>query len=209
MLPFIIATTMFSILAAAFITVMGMPMYVMLIGAVLACAGSGLVYTFDINTPSSNWIGYLVVLGLGYGFTLQLGIIVGQASSKPEDIAVTTAAINCNTHTHRATNIEVTQTYGGAIFLAVAQNIFSNTLIQGTLSSVSGVNPQMVINAGATDLRNALTPDQLPKVLTIFMNSLKDAFVVPIALTGVGFFLTFLVNKNMRIKGGIKLAGAA
>lgn len=40
------------------------------------------------------------------------------------------------------------------------------------------------------------------------MASLKDAFVVPIALTGVAFFLTLMLTKNMRVKGGIKLAVA-
>jgi|SRR5947207_15499842 len=95
MLPLIIAMTFSSIGAAGFITAMGMPMYIMLIGTVLACVGSGLVHTFEINTATGAWIGYLILLGFGYGFTLQLGIIVGQASSKPEDIAVTTAAINC------------------------------------------------------------------------------------------------------------------
>ena len=96
MLPLILATTLFSIGGAVFITEVGMPMYIMLIGAVLVCIGSGLVYTLGIDTPSSKWIGYFAILGFGYGFTLQLGIIVGQASSEPEDLAVTTAAINCN-----------------------------------------------------------------------------------------------------------------
>lgn len=85
---------------AAFITAKGMPMQIMFAGAVMATVGSGLVYTFDVETPFGNWVGYLVLLGLGYGFTLQLAIIVGQASSKLEDIAVTTAAINCTLHTH-------------------------------------------------------------------------------------------------------------
>ena len=76
---------------------LGMPMYVMLVGAVLACVGSGLVYTLGVDT-STVWIGYLIILGSGYGLTLQLGIIVGQASSKIEDIAVTTAAVNCSLH---------------------------------------------------------------------------------------------------------------
>jgi len=96
MLPLIIAMTITSMGGAGFITAKGMPMYIMLAGAIMATIGSGLVYTFDVNTPFANWVGYLVLLGLGYGFTLQLAIIVGQASAKLEDIAVTTAAINCN-----------------------------------------------------------------------------------------------------------------
>ena len=105
MLPLIIAMTITSMGGAGFITAKGMPMYIMLAGAIMATIGSGLVYTFDVNTPFANWVGYLVLLGLGYGFTLQLAIIVGQASAKLEDIAVTTAAINCNPlspmHRHR------------------------------------------------------------------------------------------------------------
>jgi len=94
-LPLILAMTLTSIGGAAFITSMGMPMYVMLIGSVLASIGSGLIYMFGPDTAAGQWIGSLIVVGLGYGFTLQLGIIVGQASSRAEDIAVTTAAINC------------------------------------------------------------------------------------------------------------------
>jgi hypothetical protein len=40
------------------------------------------------------------------------------------------------------------------------------------------------------------------------MGSLKDAFIVAIALTAVGFFLALGLTKSMRIKGGIKLMAA-
>jgi hypothetical protein len=93
--------------------------------------------------------------------------------------------------------------------VAVAQNIFSNKLIQGVLTNLPGVDPQMVIAAGATDLRNALTPEQLAKVIVIFMNSLKDSFILPIAFTGVALFLALMLSKNMRTKGGIKIEGMA
>jgi MFS transporter, DHA2 family, glioxin efflux transporter len=95
MLPLILSMTFSSISAAAFITKMGMPTYIMAFGAVIACIGSGLVHTFSIDIAAGKWIGYLIILGFGFGMTLQLGIIVAQASSKAEDIAVTTAAVNC------------------------------------------------------------------------------------------------------------------
>jgi hypothetical protein len=95
MLPLIISLTISSILAAGLITMLGMPQYVMLIGATLAAVGSGLVYTIGINTPTGSWIGFLIILGLGYGASMQLGIIVGQASTQPADISVVTAAVNC------------------------------------------------------------------------------------------------------------------
>jgi hypothetical protein len=40
------------------------------------------------------------------------------------------------------------------------------------------------------------------------MASLKDAFVVPIALTGTGLFVALLLDRNMRNKGGMKVAAA-
>jgi len=102
LLPLILGLTFSSILAAGLITAIGLPYYVTIVGTVLACVGSGLVYTLDIDTAAGKWIGYLLILGLGYGAVVQMGIIVGQASSKAEDISVATAAINCtfsSTHT--------------------------------------------------------------------------------------------------------------
>ena len=66
----------------------------------------------------------------------------------------------------------------------------------------------MVIHAGATSLEEAVKPDQLPKVLAIFMDALQDAFVLPIVLSGIAFFVSLMLTKNMRVKGGIKLQGA-
>jgi MFS transporter, DHA2 family, glioxin efflux transporter len=95
LLPLILSMSISSIVAAAFITLIGLPYYVSVFGTVLATIGAGLVYTLDVDTPSPRWIGFLILLGVGYGPIVQLGIIVGQASSKAEDIPVATAAINC------------------------------------------------------------------------------------------------------------------
>jgi MFS transporter, DHA2 family, glioxin efflux transporter len=97
-LPFIGGVTLTSILGAAFITSLGMPTYILMFGAILASVGSGLVYTFGADTPTGIWVGYLILLGLGYGFIIQIGIIVAQASCKPEDLAVATAAVSCKAH---------------------------------------------------------------------------------------------------------------
>lgn len=90
--------------------------------------------------------------------------------------------------------------------VAIAQTTFSNKLIQGLKENVPSVDPNMVIHAGATDLRNNLTPDTLASVLRVFMDALSQAFIVPIAITGVAFFIGLFMDKNMRRKGGIKLA---
>jgi hypothetical protein len=83
--------------------------------------------------------------------------------------------------------------YGGAIFIAITQNVFSNKLIQGIQANVPGLDPNTVINSGATGLQI--------QILGVFMISLKDAFIAPIALNGVAFFLALLSDKNMMNKG--------
>ena len=59
------------------------------------CIGTGLIYTLDINSPSSQWIGYQVLAGLAFGTGLPLAIIAGQARSLPEDLPSTTAMLLC------------------------------------------------------------------------------------------------------------------
>jgi hypothetical protein len=41
------------------------------------------------------------------------------------------------------------------------------------------------------------------------MDALNQAYIIPIALTGTAFFIALFLDKNMRVKGGIKLAAAA
>jgi hypothetical protein len=79
-------------------------------------------------------------------------------------------------------------------------------LVEGINANVPGVNPQTVIGAGATDLGSVLNPGQLSEVLVIFLGGLKDAFIVPIPVVCLSFFLALLLTKDMRIKGGIQLA---
>lgn len=96
--------------------------------------------------------------------------------------------------------------YGGAIFVAVAQSIFSNKLIELISENIPNLDPHLVINSGATSLRNVLTIDQLTAIIPLFMTSLRDTYVVPIVLNGLEFVLALMLDKNMRIKGGMKEA---
>jgi hypothetical protein len=60
----------------------------MLIGAVLATVGAGLVYRFDLDTGLGEQIGYQLVLGFGVGMVVQLPIIIAGALSAMQDKAL-------------------------------------------------------------------------------------------------------------------------
>ncbi|KAJ7226633.1 hypothetical protein B0H12DRAFT_1148950 [Mycena haematopus] len=76
----------------------------------------------------------------------------------------------------------VKQTLGGALFVSVAQNVFTNKLKDGLASHVPGLNPAIVLNAGATSLRNAVDPQYLPAVISAYNDALVSAFYVSVAM---------------------------
>lgn len=67
----------------------------MLIGAIITTVGAGLIYTLDIGSSSSKWIGYQALVGIGCGVCFQVPIIVNQAEVNPSDIASVTAVTLC------------------------------------------------------------------------------------------------------------------
>ena len=70
------------------------------------CIGTGLIYTLDVNSPFSHWIGYQVLAGLAFGTGLPLAIIAGQAEDLPEDLASTTAVLLCKSITPVLSQVE-------------------------------------------------------------------------------------------------------
>lgn len=94
-LPLILAVTVATITSGVFISSTGIAAPVLVFGAAVATVAAGLIYTFDIGTPTGKWIGYQVLAGIGYGLAFQVPIITGQATSPVEDLAEVTAIILC------------------------------------------------------------------------------------------------------------------
>ncbi|KAK8180309.1 major facilitator superfamily domain-containing protein, partial [Phyllosticta capitalensis] len=172
-LPFILAIGLFTIFSGGFITALGHYLPLMVAGAALACIGSGLIYTFSLSTPSSEWIGYQALTGIGSGLGIQIPVIVGQAVVPASDVSSMTAILI------------FWQTVAGAIFVSVGQSLFSNRLVQEVSKNVAGVDPKLVVATGATELRGVFEGAQLQGILEAYMAGLKDAYALAIALGGV------------------------
>jgi hypothetical protein len=61
----------------------------------LSTIGGGLIYSFDIGTPASKFIGYQVVAGAGIGLAIQVPIIVAQATSSRADLSIAMSTMLC------------------------------------------------------------------------------------------------------------------
>jgi hypothetical protein len=73
----------------------------------------------------------------------------------------------------------VFQMTGGAIFVSIAQSIFSNLLLS---SLVTDVDPIKVLETGASELRQAFHGAQLDDVLNGYLAGLRGSFALGLAL---------------------------
>lgn len=76
---------------------------------------------------------------------------------------------------------------GGALFIAVGQNIFTNRLSTNLAANVPVLNPSIVLNTGATSLRSAVDPGSLEGVLVAYNDALIHTYYVSIAMAGLSF----------------------
>lgn len=180
-LPYILGICIFTIFSGLLITKTGHYIPLMIAGTVLSTIGAGLIYTFDIGTPSSKWIGYQVLAGVGAGLIIQIPIIVSQALSTAEDMSSTTAIMI------------FFQSVGFAIFVSVAQSIFTNELASNVPKYVPGIDVAKVISTGATELRKVFPADQIQGIIEAYMVGLKDAYVTAIALGGTAFLVSIAI----------------
>jgi len=98
----------------------------------------------------------------------------------------------------------VVQTIGGALFVSAAQAAFVNTLISQLLVHAPGVDPAIVLAAGATGLRDTFTEAQLPGLLVSYMAALRVAYTISIG-TGGAATVVALFSPWTSIKGKVTM----
>lgn len=81
---------------------------------------------------------------------------------------------------------------GGAMFVSVGQNIFSNSIVSGVFARVPELDPLIVLQTGATELQQTVKQSGLreaDKVLAVILEIYNDAivqtFVLALALACV------------------------
>lgn len=81
--------------------------------------------------------------------------------------------------------IMFTQTFGGALFVSVGQNVFTNRLLAGLKDSAPGIDPQLILRIGATTIKKAVPPNFLPGVLIAYNRALTQTFYVSVAMSAL------------------------
>jgi MFS family permease len=183
-LPLIVAVTISMLGSGAYISITGIAAPIIVAGTAIGLICMGLLYTLDVDSSNAKWIGYQVIGGVGWGIASQVPIITVQATASAADLPEATAILL------------FFQTVGGAFMVSAAQSAFVNVMIKTLPTSAPGINPLLVVATGATDLRKAFTPEQLPGILAAYMKGLQTSFAIGIASTGVALIVIMFQRWN-------------
>jgi hypothetical protein len=166
LIPLLLGMIATSIITGILVTMFGYYVPAMIASSIFASIGAGLLTTFQTTTGHSKWIGYQILFGAGLGMGMQQPLICVQTVLELQDVPVGSSLLL------------LMQSLGGCIFLAVANNVFLNRLIGG-LAAVPGIDPRIVLSAGATNLNFG------PAVEKVYNHALTRTYYVPVAMAAL------------------------
>jgi len=148
----------------------------MIFGAGILVIGSGLLTTLRINT-SQIWILYQILAGAGSGFGSPLPLIAVQDSLSPSDVPIGYGAV-------------LTAGYlSSSIALAIAQAVFATRLKHDIGKELPDIDPNIIAETGATDLRNLFPSSVYEQGLRLYNTALIQSWYISTALAGVSTLL--------------------
>ncbi|KAF2834088.1 MFS general substrate transporter [Patellaria atrata CBS 101060] len=197
-LPMILGLVILSVMAGGLVTVLGYYTPFMLASSVFMAIGAGLLTTFEVETGSPAWIGYQFIFGMGVGLGMQQTLICVQASLPLTDVPIATATMM------------FAQTLGGALFISVGQNVFQNQLAKNLLKeAIPGFDPALVLQTGATELKDAIASEFLPFALKAYNDALTQTWYVSVAMSAISIIGASVVEwKSVKGKK-IEMGGGA
>jgi hypothetical protein len=169
-IPMVVSLIVIGIVAAIVTQKIGYYVPALLVAPVLASAGAGMLSTLTPSSSRAEWIGYQVLYGFGVGAGAQSASMAAQTVLSREDVPLGTAM-----------NFFVQQ-LGGALFVPVAQNIFSTQLVK-ELSGVVGLDTDIILNTGATDLKKVVPANELGTVVNAYSSACTKVFILGTALS--------------------------
>ena len=83
------------------------------------------------------------------------------------------------------------QTFGGALFLAVAETDFTSSLLKALDGLEPPIDTQAVVEAGATRFRTIVSSEDLPRILLAYDRALRNTFYLGAGACVAMFFFSW------------------
>jgi hypothetical protein len=168
--PLILGFIVFALIAGILTSVLGYYTPLMIASSIIMPVAVGLLSTFQPSTPSSQWIGYQALFGFGVGCGIQQPLLVIQTVLPEPDVPVGTALIT------------LTQSLFGAVFVAVAQNVFENQLAKNIHAILPEFDTSILLNGGATTAIANVPPEFQSQFIDSYSKSITQTFYIALAL---------------------------
>jgi hypothetical protein len=189
-LPMIGAYVLGCVLAGVLVPLVGFPAPAMILSGILAVLGTGMLTTLKSTSSQTNPLPFEILTGLGVGLGMQQPILAAQAALELKDIAVGTAilmfaqTLGASFRLPQMGNAEFGCSFpflfymvGGALFVSIGQVTFTTTLAATLVQKkVPGVDPAVILSAGATSLKSAVNPVFLEDVLFAYNQVRKASY---------------------------------
>lgn len=95
--------------------------------------------------------------------------------------------------------------FAGAVAVVICQTVYTNSLTELVPTYAPDVNPQVVIAAGATKVREVVRPNQLPGVMTAYSKSIDNIWYLDCGLAAVVFIFGWLLGfQDIRQKPDVR-----
>ena len=169
-LPILLAQTICVVLGGVIVSITGYYVPLMWASVVLTSIGAGLLTTLTGDSSSGKWIGYQIIYGIGGGLGYQQGISAAQTVLSETDITIGTALM------------VFVQNFGGTIFVSASNNIFDTKIVQDLAGTVPNLDPQVILDAGATGFRQVVSEAEYPLVLVAYNRAVIKTFQVGLIL---------------------------
>jgi hypothetical protein len=179
LLPFIFLLIFTAMMSGALLPKLNLYAAWYVVSGSLALVGSVLMFFISTSTPVRNIYGFEILIGAGCGLTLQLAYSIALVKAPP---GKETSAISF---------INVSQTGGGAVALAIAGTVFQNVGFLNLRSALSGrgytsgeihaalAGGYSVIISNSTEEVREITSDSIGKTIAnVYGISISGAAVV-------------------------------
>lgn len=199
LLPYVIATVIYTLLAGIFVSKGGYFVVPAIVGCAIGTTGCGLLTMLSTDT-GVEWTGYEICISAGVGMAVQQGFSAVQIVLPMDDVAIATACI------------VAFQSLGGAVFISVGNNLIQNHLLSAEREGIlPGVDMEAVISAGAVAFRDVVAPEQIPALLEVYNEALRQAFIAAIPLCGLAVigacFMEWKTVKGQSAPGTTQVEG--
>ncbi|CAH6723710.1 azole resistance protein 1 [[Candida] jaroonii] len=200
LLPFIVATSVAAISSGILVRVTSLVKPFIILGTVLIVVGTGLISMLEVDSTTSQQIGYLILGGVGNGILLQGQLVAAQLKApKTEGGLILTT-----------TYLMFGRNLGSTVSTILGDVVYNTSLkhiLPGAVNGLKSTNPdlyQQVMSvtpdtlATSTAILGTLSEEARHFIRLQMMHSIKNVFYMGIGLAGLSFIAgLFTTNKKL------------